>query len=68
VLEKTDYPNLELLIVNNRSDDPQTLKYLEQISLYQGVEVIPYDAQFKFFGHCQRCGESGFGPGLLVTE
>lgn len=30
-LEKTDYPDLELLIVDNDSDDPETLAYLDEL-------------------------------------
>jgi O-antigen biosynthesis protein len=68
VLEKTDYPNLELLIVNNRSDDPQTLKYLEQISLYQGVEVIPYDAQFNFSAIVNVAAKAASGQVFLLLN
>jgi len=31
ILEKTDYPDFELLIVDNDSDDPETLAFFEEI-------------------------------------
>jgi glycosyltransferase involved in cell wall biosynthesis len=31
ILEKTDYPNFEIVVVDNGSDDPETLAYFESI-------------------------------------
>lgn len=48
VLEKTDYSPLELIIVDNQSQDPETLAYLEKIRHDPRVRVLPYDAPFNF--------------------
>ena len=48
LLEKTAYPNYELIVVDNQSDDPETVQYLEQLADRDRVTVIPYDAPFNF--------------------
>ena len=40
----TDYENLEIIIVNNNSSDPETLSYLESLP----YDVIDYDEKFNF--------------------
>ncbi len=46
ILQKTDYQPIEIIIVDNRSDDAATLAYLEKI---QGqVKVIRYDQPFNY--------------------
>ncbi|KPY32359.1 hypothetical protein ALO52_200112 [Pseudomonas syringae pv. primulae] len=40
LLTATDYPDLEIIVVDNQSSDPQTLVYLEQLS-ERGVKVCP---------------------------
>jgi GT2 family glycosyltransferase len=47
-LERTDYPNLEILIIDNQSDDPAAVEYLRAISSTPNVQVIPYDKPFNF--------------------
>ena len=40
LLDGTDYPNFEIIIVNHCSDDPATLAYFDQVS-DRGVRVVP---------------------------
>lgn len=47
ILAKTDYPNYEILIVDNGSDDPDTLAYLQKIA-GNNVVVLRYDAPFNY--------------------
>ena len=47
VLAQTTYPDFEILVVNNRSDDPATLAYFEELRAL-GVRVLDYDAPFNF--------------------
>ena len=47
ILAKTTYPNFEIVVVNNRSDDPATLAYFEELRPL-GVRVLDYDAPFNF--------------------
>jgi GT2 family glycosyltransferase len=46
--EKTDYTNFELLVVDNRSDDPATLEYLRELGAQPNVRVLRFDAPFNF--------------------
>ena len=48
ILEKTTYPNYEILIIDNGSDDPATLTYFKTVAAKKSVRVIPYDAPFNY--------------------
>ncbi|MGK5088325.1 glycosyltransferase family 2 protein [Bdellovibrionota bacterium FG-2] len=47
-LERTDYPNLEIIIVDNQSEEPETREYFEELRREPRVRVLPYDAPFNF--------------------
>ncbi|MBP7142134.1 MAG: glycosyltransferase [Opitutaceae bacterium] len=47
ILAKTDYPNYEIVIVDNGSDDPATLAYLQRIA-DDRVVVLRYDTPFNY--------------------
>lgn len=46
--KKTSYPNYELIVVNNNSDDPATLKYLDSLQEKEKVTVLRDDRTFNF--------------------
>ncbi|MDD3761407.1 MAG: glycosyltransferase [Acidithiobacillus sp.] len=48
ILEKTSYPNFEIIVVDNGSDAPDLLAYLEQISGDHRVRVLRYPAPFNY--------------------
>lgn len=48
ILERTDYANFEVLIVDNQSQCPQTLAYLEALATNPKVRVLRYDAPFNY--------------------
>lgn len=48
ILEKTDYPNYEILIVDNQSREAETLAYFEDLAGRAPVEIMRYDAPFNF--------------------
>lgn len=48
ILDKTDYPDMELIIVDNQSKLPETLAYLDAIQSTSGVQVLRYDAPYNF--------------------
>lgn len=47
LLNNTDYPNLEIIVVDNQSSDPQTLAYLDQLA-ERGVKVLPHPYPFNY--------------------
>ncbi|MBD8793246.1 glycosyltransferase [Pseudomonas syringae] len=47
LLEKTDYPHMEIIVVDNQSSDPETLAYLEDLP-GRGVKVLPYPKPFNY--------------------
>jgi GT2 family glycosyltransferase len=48
LLASTDYPNFELVVVDNQSSEPQALAYLETLGAREGVRVLRYDAPFNY--------------------
>jgi GT2 family glycosyltransferase len=46
-VERADYPALEILVVDNGSDDPETLAYLEQLEV-AGHKVLRRPGPFNF--------------------
>jgi GT2 family glycosyltransferase len=48
ILHKTDYANYEVIIIDNNSDDPATLEYLESVQADPRVSVIHYPGAFNF--------------------
>lgn len=48
LLEKTSYSNLEVIIVDNGSDDPDAQRYLEMVGKKRGVTVLHDDKPFNF--------------------
>lgn len=48
ILAKTTYPNYEILIVDNGSDDPATLQYLKKIALEPRIRVMLDDSPFNY--------------------
>jgi GT2 family glycosyltransferase len=50
LLEKTDYPNFEIMVVDNGSDDPETVSYFEEITRRADprLRVVSYHAPFNY--------------------
>ncbi len=62
LLARTLYQPFEILLVDNRSDDPAALAYFEELSQHYGVRVLRYDAPFNYpdinnFAAAQARGE-----------
>lgn len=47
LLNDTDYPDLEIIVVDNQSSDPQTLAYLAELP-GRGVKVLPHPYPFNY--------------------
>jgi glycosyltransferase involved in cell wall biosynthesis len=48
VLYETNYKNIELIIVNNRSEKKETYEYLNSLDIDDRVKVIEYDHEFNY--------------------
>ncbi|MCP5305430.1 MAG: glycosyltransferase [Chromatiaceae bacterium] len=48
VRAKTGYPNYEIIIVDNQSDEPATIEYLQQLQASGEARVVPYDKPFNY--------------------
>lgn len=48
VLDKTSYPNYEIIIIDNGSDDQETLSYLEGLSRNDRIKIIRDERPFNF--------------------
>jgi GT2 family glycosyltransferase len=50
VLQRTLYPDIEVIVVDNNSSEPATLDYLAAIAADPRVRVLPYPGPFNFSG------------------
>ena len=48
LLAKTTYPNFEILVVDNDSDDPETLAYLAELRTREHCRVVTFAGEFNF--------------------
>ncbi|MGR5341935.1 glycosyltransferase family 2 protein [Vibrio astriarenae] len=48
VLEKTDYPDFELLIMDNDSQQPEAIEYLTTLDQHEKVRVIAHHKPFNY--------------------
>lgn len=48
VRERSAYPAIELIVVDNQSTDPATVAYLAELDTRDGTRVIHYDAPFNY--------------------
>lgn len=48
IWEKTLYPNYELVLVNNRSQEKETIELLNELKTHENVKLLEYDKPFNF--------------------
>lgn len=48
IVEKTDYKNYEIIVIDNNSNDPHTLEYLGSISREPNISILKYQEPFNF--------------------
>src|SRR5690606_2558913 len=52
ILERSSYRNLEIVVVDNQSSDPDTLAYLETLGRGPRIRVQRYEAPFNYSRIC----------------
>jgi glycosyltransferase involved in cell wall biosynthesis len=48
ILNKTIYPNYEILIIDNASDDPETIQYFEVLKKNSKIRIVHDDRPFNY--------------------
>jgi GT2 family glycosyltransferase/glycosyltransferase involved in cell wall biosynthesis len=67
LLAKTTYPNFEIIVVNNHSDEPATLAYFEELRRKE-VRVIDFEAPFNFSALNNFAARQAFGSVLAFLN
>jgi GT2 family glycosyltransferase len=69
LLNDTDYPDLEIIVVDNQSSDPETLAYLSELPK-RGVQVLPHPFPFNYSTINNRAVEHATGDiiGLINND
>jgi GT2 family glycosyltransferase len=68
IVDKTDYPNYELLIVDNASDDPATLEYLRSLAGRPRMRVVRDERPFNFSALNNAAARSCSGELLALVN
>lgn len=67
VLTGTDYPNMEVIIVDNDSSDPETLEYLEELK-ERRVIILSYPFPFNYAAVNNRATEIAKGEFICLLN
>lgn len=68
VLAQTDYPALELIVLDNGSEEPGTLAYLRELAQDPRVRVLRDDAPFNYSRLNNRGAEAAQGELLALLN
>ncbi|WP_176219502.1 glycosyltransferase [Chromobacterium haemolyticum] len=70
VLQRTAYQHFELIIVDNRSEQPETQEYYQALQAsYPGrVQIVAYDQPFNFSAQCNLGAAHARGDYLLLLN
>lgn len=70
LLTKTDYAQFELVIVDNQSEEPETLAYYQRLQTRLGdrFRLVRYDAPFNFAIQCNLGVEAAKGEYILLLN
>lgn len=68
LLEKTTYPNFEVVIIDNGSVEPETLAYFQQVTQDSRVRVLRDERPFNFSALNNRAAERTRGHVLALVN
>jgi GT2 family glycosyltransferase len=67
IIEKTDYKNFEIIVVDNGSREPETMELLETLQ-QKGIQVIDYPKKFNFSAICNFAASVAKGEYLCFLN
>lgn len=70
LLDKTDYPNYDVIVVDNQSTDPDLFEYYEQIRAAQPdrVRILDYPHEFNYSAICNLAASEAKGEYVLFLN
>ena len=68
LLDHTAYPNLEVLVVDNGSDDPATLSFLAELEASGLIRVLPDPSPFNYSALNNRAVEQASGEFICLMN
>ena len=68
IRKKTDYKNVEIIVVDNNSDLPETVNYLSELKSRKKVHVISDKHEFNFSALNNRASQLANGEFLLFLN
>ncbi|RQT90311.1 glycosyltransferase family 2 protein [Burkholderia cepacia] len=68
IIEKTRYRAFEIIVVDNGSDDPETLDYMERLSVDHGVRILRDDRPFNYSALNNRAVELAHGEFVALVN
>jgi GT2 family glycosyltransferase len=68
ILERTDYQNKEVIIVDNASDEPDTIAYYETLRGHPSVKIVRYNRVFNYSAVCNYGASIANGELLLFLN
>lgn len=67
-VDENTYRNVEIIVVDNRSEEQETKDFLDNLGSRQNVKVIPFDEEFHFAKMNNMAAERAEGSYLLLLN
>lgn len=68
IMARADYPDYEIIVVDNRSEEPETLQYLRELAGRDRCRVLTWDRPFNFSAINNMAAREAGGNVLLFLN
>ena len=68
IIQKTHYLNYEILIINNNSDEEDTIAYLDKLKNHENIRVIEFNQPFNYSAINNFAADQSNGEFLLFLN